>query len=170
AAVGTDVYGLGAILYEMLTGRPPFLGAAAVETLLQVVGEEPIPPRRFRPELPPNLETICLKCLEKKRQRRYATAEDLAEDLGRFLNGTPVKARPVPAWERAGRWARKHPAATALGGVSVLAAMALAGVVVSLVHPGRTEGTPGQPDPFATARKADEALRRRHLYTDNINQ
>src|SRR5262249_10790550 len=95
-AVGpaTDVYALGAILYEMLTGRPPFQAASRLETLRQVVAEEAVPPRRLRPTIAPELESICLKCLEKEPARRYGSALALAEDLRRHLAGEPTRARP----------------------------------------------------------------------------
>lgn len=109
-----DIYGLGAVLYEMLTGRPPFLGETALETLDQLRHEEPIPPSRLRRRLPRNLENICLKCLEKDPRRRYATAKELENDLNRFLRGEPVRARPVGVSLRAWHWCRRRPATAAL--------------------------------------------------------
>ncbi len=121
-----DVWALGAILYECLAGRPPFLGASPADTVRQVLDAEPIPLARAAPGVPRDLETICQKCLRKPPEGRYRTAGDLADDLARFLEGRPVLARRTPAWERAAKWARRRPAAALLVVTVVAAGAALA--------------------------------------------
>ncbi len=120
----TDIYALGVLIYEMLTGRPPFRGETAAETERQVIHEEPVSPSRLNTNVPRDLDTICLKCLSKEPQRRYASATELADDLRRFGEGRPIQARPVGWAARSWRWCRRNPTGAAL----LVTALALVGL------------------------------------------
>ncbi|MBL9127428.1 MAG: serine/threonine protein kinase, partial [Verrucomicrobiales bacterium] len=122
----SDVYAVGALLYHLLTGRAPFAAATVTATIAQVLSEDPVPPRRLNSSVPVDLATICLKCLAKEPARRYPTAEALRDDLFSFLERRPVRARPVPWWERLGLWCRRKPVSAAL--TSALALVSGAGL------------------------------------------
>jgi WD40 repeat protein len=123
----SDIYALGSILYEMLTGRPPFQAETGWDVVMQVVKEEPVAPSRVHGKVPRDLEIICLKCLEKEPRRRYLTADELAEDLRRYRSGEPIRARRVNAAQRALKWAKRRPALAALAGVTLVATLILLG-------------------------------------------
>jgi WD40 repeat protein len=145
-----DVYALGALLYECLTGRPPFRAATVLDTLRQVVSEEPVPPRQLNAQVPRDLETVCLKCLSKEPGRRYASAEALADELERYLAGRPIVGRPVGRVERAAKWARRRPATAGL--LTLVVLVTVAGIVSLLWQYGQTVEERDRAD-----READDA-------------
>jgi serine/threonine protein kinase len=172
AGPAADVYALGAILYEALTGRPPFRAATRERTLYQVLHEDPVPPTQLRPDVPPELEAVCLKCLEKDPGCRYPSAADLADDLRRFLDGEPLSILPETEWDRQVRWARRAGyELLELVGCSAL------GLVFTARHVNldrlvtlKTVSTPAQLEPEQLDRFRAEAQAAAHLQHPNIAQ
>jgi serine/threonine-protein kinase len=168
-STAVDIYSLGAIFYELLVGQPPFRGDGPMETLLAVMQREPESPRRLNPNIDRDLETVCLKCLQKEPERRYESAAALAEDVERWLRGEPILARPATAAEQLTKWVRRQPLVAGLAG-AVIASLVIGTVVSWLlaVHAreqasaARDSATDAKREAFRADNEAKEADRETH--------
>jgi tetratricopeptide (TPR) repeat protein len=169
-----DIYALGAILYQLLTGRPPFLADTPLDTILQVVADDPVAPSRLRPKLPRDLETVCLKCLAKEPARRYASAADLADDLARYLQDRPIRARPVGPLERFAKFARRNRILVGAAAAVFLAlVLGITGTSIGLVRARADRGRAQQAQRDATAdrdRARDAEREARRLLAESHRQ
>lgn len=165
-----DIYSIGAILYCLLTGRPPFQAANPMDTLLQVLDKEPLPPRQLNPSIPLDLQTICLKCLSKEATGRYRSSSDISDELQRFLNGEPIQARPVGKIETAWRWCRRNPLVSSL--IATAATFLILGSTVSLyfaIQAGE-EAENARVAQDAAERNAADAIAQKQAVIDARNQ
>ncbi len=158
-----DIYSLGAILYCLLTGRPPFQAASPMETLLQVLGKDPVPPRQLNPSVPVDLETICLKCPRKDPHQRYDRACDLGDELQRFLNDEPIRARPISTRQRVWKWCRRNTLVASLAAAATLSLVAgtITSVGMAVIANARAE---------EAERERDEAERQRSIAAQNLQK
>ncbi|MEZ6072274.1 MAG: serine/threonine-protein kinase [Pirellulales bacterium] len=161
-----DVYALGAVLYELLTGQRLFGCASEIETLRRILYEEPTAPRNLRTEVPRDLEAICLRCISKRAESRYTTAQELADDLDRFLDGEPTEARPLPTIGKLAKWVKRKPAIAGLAGVASILLVALLGVVVWDAERLRQEVV--RADSARDAARQEAAASRRLLYAADM--
>jgi serine/threonine protein kinase len=168
---GVDVYAIGTILYETLTGRPPFQSPDPLSTLMMVLSMDPIPPRQLQPRLPRDIETICLKCLEKQPRKRYPSAAELGDDLHRFLEGRPIVARPTRFWEKGLKWAKRRPTMAALLGVSALSLtiMIAGGIVYNARLQRSNDRLAGELDRSEQMFRGSHALTR-YLLVEHMNE